>query len=123
MNTYTAYEAKIASLMIGLIEMLWAFLIIAPTESVFYQTMMDYGLGEEWFLMMLSIGCILCYGAVRPCRKARHMGLALSVFMWLSMFVVFAFAALLTPVTLAMPVFCGAALLLLVKDAAYKGQQ
>lgn len=123
MNAYTRYETKLASLMIGALEVVWAFLIISPNESMFYQTIMRYQLGEEWFVLMLSVGTLTCYGSLRPSRRARHIGLTLSVFLMLSMFGVFVVSAFLTPVTLAMPVFAIVCMLLLTKDAAWKKEQ
>jgi hypothetical protein len=119
MTPYDRYEFKLASAMIGLTEVLWSFIAFIPGHSVFYQILSEHEMAGEWGVLMFCIGALTSYGALRPCRKSRHMGLVLGVFLWLAMYSAFAIQALWTPVAVLMPVFAIFSLLLLLQDARH----
>ena len=100
-----ASEIRFCCLLIGIIECVWSALgIISETRSLFTVTLKAYGLGDEWFITMLSTGIILCAGAILPWRSGRHIGLFLSALIWFTMFGVFFSAYALTPVSVMMPI-------------------
>lgn len=119
---YDHFEIKIASLMIAGFELLWATLAVAPGPSVFYDTLATLQIGEHAFIALFGVGGLLAFGAIRPHRRARHIGLVLSVLVWFALFFAFALEALITPATLSMPILALAALYLLARDARCKAR-
>jgi len=117
MTSYDRFEYKCASTLIGATEVLWGIVAMKPAGvSRFWSVLSEHGMAQTWGVLMISIGVTLIYGALRPHRKLRHMGLVLSSFLWTAMFSLFVVDNLWTPVAMLMPVFALVSVLLLLQD-------
>jgi len=117
-----ASEIRYCSLLIGLIETLWAFVGLLPSlpGSLFSATVRASGLGDVWFFVMFFTGFVLFLGSVFPWRSGRHIGLFLSSLVWFVTFGVFIDMAFVAPVVISMPIFGGVSILLMYSDAKRK---
>lgn len=121
----TASEIRYCSLLIGLIEGFWAFvgLIDNDPRSLFAARLVQSGLGEEWFVVLASVGAMLTAGSIIPWRRGRHMGLALSSLLWFTMTGVFLDLLARSPVAASMPLFAVFSLALLYADSKKKPRE
>ena len=119
-----ASEIRLCTLLIGIVEMAWAFTgIIGVPQSLFKMLLADSGLEREWFFVMVLVGALTSAGAIFPWRSGRHIGLFLSALLWLTMTGVFMSSLSLTPVTVTMPIFAVFAVGLIYVDAKRKPRE
>lgn len=118
-------EIRFATLLIGIIEMSWAWVgIVSPDpRSLFATRLIEVGLGTPWFGIMFCVGALTAVGAVAPWRRGRHIGLALSSLVWWTLTGVFLDLFNRSPVAVTMPVFALFALMLLSADAQRKPRE
>lgn len=113
-----------ASFLIGLLQILWAALPLVSDatgrQSLFVSTLRESGAGEEWLITMLLTGLLLSFASLYPRRSLRHIALYLSGVVLLTSFGIFLTAAVVTPVTLSLPLLGGYCGFLLILDAANK---
>lgn len=126
MNKHVAFlvssEVRYCVLLIGLIQMAWAFIGLTDSHkfSLFARTLIESGLGYSWFSVMFVGGLFLVLGALLPMRHFRHISLYLSSLIWMAMFFVFLEHAPMTPVVVSMPLFSIFSVLLIYSDAKRK---
>ena len=115
-------EIRYCALLIGLIQMSWAFVGLTDSHgiSLFARTLKESGLGYSWFSVMFASGLFLSLGALLPMRRLRHISLYLSSLIWMAMFFVFLGSAPATPVVISMPLFSVFSVLLIYSDAKRK---
>ena len=115
-------EIRYCALLIGCIQMAWAFLGVTDAHevSLFARTLRDSGLGYSWFSVMFVGGLFLSLGALLPMRHFRHISLYLSSLIWMATFFVFLGSAPITPVVISMPLFSIFSVLLIYSDAKRK---
>jgi len=120
---YDRFEVKCASFIVGATEILWGLVAAIPGPSQYYMTFNENDMGAAWAIIMIAIGIILSFGAIRPHRAARHIGLVLSIFLWLSLCSMFILDGAWTPSSVLMPVFAMSSLALLIQDRREKGER
>jgi len=120
-----ASEVRLASLMIGIVEIMWSMTGIVPPipNSIFSTTLHQAGLGDEWFASMMMVGIITTAGSLLPWRSGRHIGLFLSSIMWAVMTGIFIDTLFSAPVVAAMPVFSAFAIGVMYADAKRKPRE
>ena len=96
-------HTKIAAVMLGGIQIVWALLAIGPDDSLFTAYLAMSGLAQEWGAIMFCNGLLLLIGSMCPWRSGRHIGLALGCFIMLALGGYFFQQGLFTPVTALMP--------------------
>ena len=123
MSNYVKREIKAATFTIGLIQMLWAINALYPEHSYTMSYLMSRELSVSWFFMQFLVGASMLVGATCARRKLRHISLFLSALVSASMLLILAKGGLITPVTLALAVFAGMCVVLLVCDAKGKPRE
>jgi hypothetical protein len=120
-----ASEIRIASLLIGSIEVAWSITGVVPalTQSLFSSRLHKAGMGDEWFLIMMLVGLLTCAGSVLPWRSGRHIGLFLSTLVWAVMTGIFIDMILASPVTATMPIFASFSVGCMYADAKRKPRE
>lgn len=118
MNPYTRFEIKAASAVMGLLMLCMALVVGSDNSADTLHLILEArGLADGWAMIMACLGFMVLYGSLRPKRKCRQIGLALSM---LSLFAVFGevlHARALTLSTLIVLVLAGVALVLFIGDA------
>lgn len=113
-----------ASLLIGLLQVLWALIPLVDAHlgqhSLFSRALSESDTGDEWFATMLLTGALLAVASVMRRRSLRHVALFLSSSVLLASFALFIHMHVVTPVTLTLPVLGLYCILLLIIDAANK---
>lgn len=117
-------EIRFCTALIGLIELAWALIGIAPApdRSLFAVRLFEAGMGLPWFGVMGAVGIITLAGAVLPWRRGRHIGQALSAILWLAMAGVFLDLVDQSPVAATMSLFAIFSLGMLYADAKRKSR-
>lgn len=114
----------LASLLIGLLQVLWSLIPLVSAEhgnrSLFVRVLHETGTGDDWLAVMLLSGLLLSLTSVALFRSLRHVSLFISSAVMLASFGVFAFAGVVTPVTLSLPLLGLYAFALLVIDVTSK---
>jgi len=120
-----ASEIRIASLLIGSIEVAWSITGILPTvpQSLFSFRLHSAGMDDEWFFTMMLVGMLTCAGSILPWRSGRHIGLFLSALVWAVMTGIFLDMMLHSPITASMPVFGAFAIGVMYADAKRKPRE
>ncbi len=116
-------EPKLASLLIGCIQVLWSFLSFSGDYDTLSLAIVSHRIEHEWFFMMFGTGILLIAGSVCRWRSGRHIGLFLSMLVLLSTFGVFVKFSAWTPVTATMPLLALMCLILLVHDSRGKPRE
>lgn len=116
----------LASLLIGLIQVQWAWLALYQQDSnmpsLFVAALIDQGIADEWLWTMLLSGSLLSVSSLLYRRTLRHIALFLSSTVLLSSFSMFTIYWILTPVTLTLPLMGFYCILLLALDVANKNR-
>ena len=117
MNRYTEFELKAASFIFGILEM-WLALVVGLDNSAdpLHRVLASSGRDNDWSVILFVLGLMVAYGAMRPKRKCRHIGLTLSVFMLSAIFGLILQAAALTFTTGLVFVLAAVAVILLTMD-------
>lgn len=118
----TGSEIRFCTALIGLVEIAWALIGLAPPpdRSLFAARLFEAGMGLPWFGVMGAVGIVTLAGAVLPWRRGRHIGQALSAILWLAMAGVFLDLVDQSPVAATMPLFAIFSLGMLYADAKRK---
>lgn len=118
-------EIRFATLLLGVIEMSWAWVGIVSPEprSLFAVRLFEVGLAPAWFGVMFCTGVLTAVGAIAPWRRGRHIGLALSSLVWWTLTGTFLDLFNRSPVAVTMPVFALFAIMLLLADAQRKPRE
>jgi len=88
---------KISAFTMAGIMIIWGFLAIGPSDSLFVRYLNYGGLAEEWGAAMFLNGIVLLLGCICPWRSGRHIGLALCCFQMMALGGFFFEMGLFTP--------------------------
>jgi len=116
-------HTKISAVMLAGIMLIWSFLALGPSDSLFVKYLEAADVEVEWAFLLASHGLLLLTGSIMPWRKARavrHIGLAMCCFVMFAFGGYFFSWGLFTPVTVLMPYLGLMALITLMAEAKGK---
>lgn len=101
MSTYTSFEVKAASIVVGIIVYLMAAVIHFADGDPLHLALAMKGRDDDWALVLAMVGSMILYGSVKPKRTCRHIGLVMAMFMMAGIVGLVFQARVATPLTMS----------------------
>ena len=124
-NPHSAFERKVASLLIGVHGILYGVMPLLDTHNAsgFMRHMHSANYSASWYALMALSGLLLCIGSLLPCRSLRHVGLTVAVFVYGSIGTEFMITGQMIPVTFTFLMLPAFAMWLLIDDVRRKKRE